>query len=84
MLKALSAPLQSPGFKPQVLSVSLGLCESETQQNIGKAGIAALESVLKVAAAAGVSVLGASGDYGSADCTQRTPDRPAPRSRRSP
>jgi subtilase family serine protease len=68
VLRALSKPLESPGFKPQVISVSLGLCESETQQNIGKSGIAALESVLKVASAAGVSVLGASGDYGSAAC----------------
>jgi kumamolisin len=68
VLRALARPLENPGFKPQVISVSLGLCESETSQNIGKAGIRALESVLKVAAAAGVSVLGASGDYGSADC----------------
>ena len=26
-LKALTAPLQNPGFKPQVISASLGLCE---------------------------------------------------------
>jgi kumamolisin len=68
VLRALATPLQNAGFKPQVISVSLGLCESQTLQNIGKAGIRALESVLKVATAAGVSVLGASGDYGSADC----------------
>jgi kumamolisin len=82
VLGALSKPLESAGFKPQVLSVSLGLCESETQQNIGKAGIAALESVLKVASAAGVSVLGASGDYGSAACPNTasalTPPSPQP------
>jgi kumamolisin len=68
VLRALATPLESAGFKPQVISVSLGLCESETEQSVGKAGIAALESVLKVASAAGVSVLGASGDYGSAAC----------------
>jgi len=68
VLGALAKPLQSTGYMPQVISVSLGLCESETQQSVGKAGIDALESVLKVAAAAGVSVLGASGDSGSAGC----------------
>jgi kumamolisin len=82
VLRALSRPLESPGFKPQVISVSLGLCESETQQNIGKAGIAALENVLKVASAAGVSVLGASGDYGAAACPNTasgsTPPPPQP------
>lgn len=80
VLRALAYPLQTPGFDPQVISVSLGLCESETLQNIGKAGIGALESVLKVAAAAGVSVLGASGDYGSADCpnTSSTAQPPLP------
>ena len=71
---------RAPGFKPQVISVSLGLCESETQQSVGKAGIDALESVLKVAAAAGVSVLGASGDSGSADCpnSSSTANPPTP------
>jgi kumamolisin len=82
VLRALAKPLQSPGFKPQVISVSLGLCESETLQNIGRPGIRALESVLEVASAAGVSVLGASGDDGSADCpdssSTSTPPRPAP------
>lgn len=68
VLRALATPLQSPGFKPQVISVSLGLCESQTEQSVGRAGITALEDVLKVASAAGVSVLGASGDYGSAAC----------------
>jgi kumamolisin len=80
VLRALARPLQSTGFKPQVISVSLGLCESKTLQNIGRAGIRALENVLKVATAAGVSVLGASGDYGSADCPSSSagPTRPRP------
>jgi kumamolisin len=80
VLSALARPLENPGFKPQVVSVSLGLCERQTLQNIGRAGIRALESVLKLAAAAGVSVLGASGDYGSADCpdTSSTSHPPAP------
>jgi len=82
VLSALARPLESPGFKPQVVSVSLGLCERETLRNIGRAGIRSLESVLKLAAAAGVSVLAASGDYGSADCPNTSstshPPPPAP------
>jgi kumamolisin len=68
VLAGLATPLQSTGFKPQVISVSLGLCESETRQSVGQSGINALETVLKVASAAGVSVLGAGGDSGSAAC----------------
>jgi kumamolisin len=78
VLKALATPLDSPGFKPQVISVSLGLCESETQRSVGRTGIAALESVLKLASAAGVSVLGASGDYGSAACPNSDSDADPP------
>jgi subtilase family serine protease len=70
VLKALTRPLQNPGFKPQVISVSLGLCEGNTLETVGQAGIRAIEAVLKVASAAGVSVLGASGDMGSTDCSQ--------------
>jgi subtilase family serine protease len=76
VLKALSAPLQASGFKPQVISVSLGLCEGNTLETVGQAGVRAIETVLKVASAAGVSVLGASGDMGSADCTQAGSSEP--------
>jgi subtilase family serine protease len=78
VLKALSAPLQGAGFKPQVISVSLGLCEGNTLETVGQAGVRAIETVLKVASAAGVSVLGASGDMGSADCTQTGSSTPVP------
>ena len=78
VLKALSAPLQSPGFKPQVISVSLGLCEGNTLETVGQSGVRAIETVLKVASAAGVSVLGASGDMGSADCSQAGSSTPVP------
>lgn len=78
VLRALAQPLQRARFKPQVISISLGLCESEALQSVGRAGIAAVETVLKVAAAAGVSVLGASGDTGSADCRQTGASPPAP------
>lgn len=70
VLEALSAPLQNARFKPQVISVSLGLCEGNTLETVGQAGVRAIEAVLKVASAAGVSVLGAAGDSGSADCSQ--------------
>ena len=70
VLTALTQPLQNPGFKPQVISVSLGLCEGNTLETVGQAGVRAIETELKVASAAGVSVLGASGDMGSADCSQ--------------
>ena len=78
VLKALAEPLQNPGFKPQVISVSLGLCEGNTLETVGQPGVRAIETVLKVASAAGVSVLGASGDMGSSDCTQTGSSTPVP------
>lgn len=68
VLEAMTAPLENPGYKPQVISASLGLCESQTEQAIGRSGVAAVESALETAAASGISVLAASGDNGSADC----------------
>jgi subtilase family serine protease len=78
VLQAIAEPLQGTGFKPQVISVSLGLCESNTQIGTGKAAIAATETAFKVAAAAGISVLGASGDFGSADCAKSDSNPAAP------
>jgi subtilase family serine protease len=68
VLQAIEQPLQGAGFKPQVISVSLGFCEGYAQSGAGAAAIAASETAFKVAAAAGISVLGASGDFGSSDC----------------
>jgi subtilase family serine protease len=68
-LQALTAPLQNHGFKPQVISASLGLCEQFTYEAVGRAGLAAAESALEEAAASGITFLAASGDDGSADCT---------------
>lgn len=81
VLRALTAPLQSSGYKPDVISVSLGLCESDTIAAVGKAGVAATESALQEANAAGISVLGASGDGGSAGCigTSSTDNTPLPK-----
>jgi len=67
-LKALTAPLQRPGFKPQVISASLGLCEPYTYAAVRRAGIVATEGALAEAAASGITFLASSGDSGSADC----------------
>ncbi len=75
-LKALTAPLQNRGFKPQVISASLGLCEPFTYQAVGRAGIAATELALSEASASGITLLASSGDDGSADCTEGTGGTP--------
>jgi subtilase family serine protease len=67
-LAAMTAPLQNSGYKPEVISASLGLCEPQVRQAIGLAGIGDVEASLQEAAASGISVLAASGDDGSADC----------------
>ncbi len=81
VLRALTAPLQSSGYKPDVISVSLGLCESDTLAAVGRAGVTATESALQEASAAGISVLGASGDGGAAGCigTSSTDNTPLPK-----
>jgi kumamolisin len=68
VLLSLTAPLDNRGFKPQVISASLGLCESSTKAAVHGAGISAAEGALEEAAASGISVLAASGDDGSSDC----------------
>jgi len=71
-LAAFAAPLQKASRKPQVISASLGLCESEAYDASGAVGIDASKRILELAAAAGVSVLAASGDNGSADCQDQS------------
>ncbi len=68
VLQALTSPLQTTGYKPVVISASLGLCESQTLQAVGHSGIRAAEAALQEAAASGITFLAASGDFGSADC----------------
>ena len=70
-LQALTAPLQNSGYKPQVISASLGLCEADTVASVGARGVAAANDALEVAAASGISILAAAGDDGSADCTDQ-------------
>ncbi|HEY1511055.1 MAG TPA: S53 family serine peptidase [Solirubrobacteraceae bacterium] len=67
-LRALTAPLQHRGFKPQVISASLGLCEPDVFLAIGVRGLRSVEGSLAMAAASGISFLASSGDQGSADC----------------
>lgn len=67
-LASMTAPLQNSGYKPEIISASLGLCEPLVRQAIGLAGISDVEASLQEAAASGITVLAASGDDGSADC----------------
>jgi subtilase family serine protease len=67
LIKAFAAPLQNPARVPQVISTSIGLCDPSL---IGaNSQLSAFEATLAEAAAAGVSVLSASGDEGSSECT---------------
>lgn len=68
-LQALTAPLQNAGYKPDVISASLGLCELYTDREVGRGALNATEAALEEAAASGISFVAASGDSGSADCT---------------
>jgi kumamolisin len=68
-LRAMTAPLQNRGHKPQIISASLGLCEQALTGSIGIPGIRATESALAMAAASGTTFLASSGDQGSADCS---------------
>lgn len=80
VLDALTEPLNSRGLKPQVISASLGLCESQTLAAIGSSGLRAAQSALAEATASGISVVSASGDDGSAGCIDpnSSPQLPVP------
>jgi kumamolisin len=67
-VREFAAPLQNPAQLPAVMSVSVGLCEQDTLLSVGDVGLNAIENVLATATAAGVTVVAASGDNGSADC----------------
>ena len=68
ILTALTAPLQRPRLRPQVISVSFGTCERAAYAALGRAGLVASEFALQAAALSGVTVVAASGDTGSAGC----------------
>ena len=68
VLQALGKPLTAAGPKPDVISASLGLCETETLASIGRSGLEGVQAELEEATAMGISVLSSSGDDGSAGC----------------
>ena len=76
VLRALTAPLRRVRDRPDVISVSLGICEPFlTHATSGRSGAEAINRTLEVAAATGISVISASGDDGSTACTgDRSPD----------
>lgn len=59
--------LGKPGTKPDAISISLGACEAQLGQQLQyRRG---LDNIFAVAAGAGISVLVAAGDNGSANCS---------------
>jgi kumamolisin len=68
VLQAITAPLQPPHRIPEVISVSLGACEPAVRAALGHAGLTASQYALEAATAAGVTVVAAAGDTGSAGC----------------
>ncbi|MGH2859416.1 MAG: S53 family peptidase [Solirubrobacteraceae bacterium] len=68
VLHSLTAPLTNRGSKPEVISASLGSCEADTVETIGRSGLRAVEGALAEAAASGISVVASSGDAGSSAC----------------
>ncbi len=68
-LQAMTAPLELSGAKqPQVISASLGLCESDVIGSLTESGLNDVEAALAAASATGITYLASSGDDGSADC----------------
>jgi subtilase family serine protease len=72
VLQSLTAPLQTRGHVPEVISASLGTCEPALALSIGEAGIRSTEGALALAAASGISVLASSGDAGSTACVAKS------------
>jgi subtilase family serine protease len=58
--------LGSPGHRPDVISISLGICEPKYSGHLVYRR--AMDSIFAVAAGAGISVLVAAGDSGSSGC----------------
>ena len=77
-LVSMTAPLQNSGYKPEVISASLGLCEPQVLAAVGRSGMSDVEAAFEEAAASGISMLAASGDDGSADCVDSDSDTAEP------
>jgi kumamolisin len=70
LVRLFAAPLEPSrleGETPHVISSSLGFCE----RDLGKPAIKLLDYVLSMAAGAGITVVNAAGDNGSAACPAR-------------
>lgn len=67
-LSALAAPLRDRGQRPDVISISLGDCEPDVQKILRAHGIRVDELALAEDAAAGITVVAATGDTGSTGC----------------
>jgi kumamolisin len=68
VLRAFTAPLITPGARPDVVSASLGICEPYAYLALGNAGVGDVERDLELATSAGITVLAAAGDTGSSGC----------------
>jgi len=68
VLKSLTDAIESRNQRPDVVSASLGGCESNNLRALGNRGIGLYESAFEVAASTGISVLAAAGDDGSSTC----------------
>jgi kumamolisin len=66
--RSLVLPLIAPGAKPQVVSVSLGICEPVMFAAFGRSGLISIERDIELAAATGITLVASSGDQGSASC----------------
>jgi subtilase family serine protease len=64
-LTAASA-LGSPGNRPDVISISLGICEPELSGSLALRGV--FDDIFAIAAGAGISTLVSAGDTGSSGC----------------
>jgi kumamolisin len=60
--------------RAQLLSSSLGLCESDVRSALGRTGVAATDRIFQLAAASGMTVASGSGDLGSSDCSSDSGD----------
>jgi kumamolisin len=74
LLEATAAALGSKGQRPDVISISYGICEPLQLGALGAVGTArALDTVMQLAAGAGISVTVSTGDDGYPACAKMVP-----------
>lgn len=66
IIEAAGAALGDPGHRPDLISISFGICEPQLEGALATRD--AFDSIFAVAAGAGISVLASSGDQGSSGC----------------